>query len=196
MRTAAVIIAGGQSRRMGREKAFVPLMGKPLLAHATERLQPQCDAVVVNANGDAGRFDRFGLAVIPDVMTEIGTPLAGLHAALACGRANRFDAVLTVPSDVPFLPRDLVSRLETDKTARVAAACGQVHFLTGWWNVALLPRLEEALMSGSLWRVQDWVRMCNAETVEWPCDSFDPFFNINTPEDLAEAERIAADFAP
>lgn len=196
MKVAAVIIAGGQSRRMGREKSFVPLLGKPLLTHAVERLQPQCDAVVVNANGDAERFDRFGLVIVPDVLTEIGTPLAGLHAALAYGRANRFDSVLTVPSDAPFLPRDLYSRLKTSKMACVAAACGQEHFLTGLWSVELLPRLEAALGSGTLRRVQDWVRVCEAGTVEWPCEPFDPFFNINTPEDLAEAERIAAEFAP
>lgn len=196
MRVAAVIIAGGQSRRMGREKAFVSLMGTPLLEHAAERLRPQCDTVVINANGDSVRFDRFGFAVFPDVLTEIRTPLAGLHAALAHGRANRFDAVLTVPSDAPFLPRDLCSRLMTDGKASVAGSCDQVHFLTGFWRIGLLPSLEKELSSGTLRRVQDWVRMAEAETVVWPCEPYDPFFNINMPEDLAKAERIAAEFAP
>ncbi len=196
MRVAAVIIAGGKSSRMGREKALIPLVGKHVLTWVIERLQPQCDAVVINANGEASRFDLFGLGVIPDALAGVGSPLAGLDAALAYGRENRFDAVLTVPSDVPFLPRDLCLRLKGCNSPAVAASGGHVHYLTGLWHVDLLSKLKEPLASGSLRRVQDWVRMCSAEAVKWPCEPFDPFFNINTPEDLAEAERIAAEFAP
>jgi molybdopterin-guanine dinucleotide biosynthesis protein A len=196
MRVATVIISGGKSSRMGREKAFIPLSGKYLLTWVIERIRPQCDAVVINANGDASRLGLFGLRVIPDMVKDTESPLAGLHAALAYGRDNRFDAVLVVPSDVPFLPRDLHSRLTLFTKASVAASCGQVHFLTGLWSVDLLPTLEGPLSSGELRRVQDWVRMCGANSVEWPCEPYDPFFNINTPEDLAEAERIAAEFAP
>lgn len=196
MRIAAVIIAGGKSSRMGKEKAFMLLQGKPLLTHIVERLLPPCDTVVVNANGDASRFAQFALDVIPDLITEAGTPLAGLHAALAYGRDNRYDAILTVPSDAPFLPRDLCTRLISDQKANVAAACGQTHFLTGLWSTDLVSNLEYALRSHDLRRAQDWVRMSDAGTAEWPCEPFDPFFNINTPEDLAEAERIAAEFLP
>ena len=110
MRVLGIIIAGGQSRRMGgREKAFVLLDGVRLVERVISRIAFQVDAVVINANGDPLRFASFGHDVIPDEI-EVGTPLAGLHAAIAQGAVEGFDAVLTVPSDTPFLPLDLVAR--------------------------------------------------------------------------------------
>ena len=223
MRIAGVIIAGGKSSRMGEEKALMMLAGKPLLSHIIERVEPQVTVVIVNANGDASRFVQFGLNVIRDSRDDIGTPLAGIHAALSWARGNRFDGVLAVPSDAPFLPRDLAARLEGPEAA-VASSGSQTHYLTGFWPTDLVHILEKALAqsrhsresgnpalvakeSGApafarvtdnsrTVRVQDWVAACHARIVEWPARPFDPFFNVNTPEDLAEAARIAAKFAP
>ena len=195
MRIAGVIIAGGSSSRMGREKALAMLAGKALLSHVIERIASQATAVVINANGDSERFAAFGLTVIADRLTEIGTPLAGLHAALSFAREEGFDAVLTVPSDAPFLPRDLTPRLaEVHSAAVIAASGGQQHFLTGLWSHALLEALEAAIRDGGVVRVKDWAKSCGAAVVDWPDEPYDPFFNVNTPEDLAEARRIAAGF--
>lgn len=197
MRIAGVIIAGGRSSRMGREKALAMLAGKALLGHVIERIAPQVTAVVINANGDPERFAAFGLTVVADRLPGIGSPLAGLHAALSFAREEGFDAVLTVPSDAPFLPRDLARRLaEVHSTAALAASAGQQHFLTGLWSHGLLEELEAAIRDAGLVRVKDWAKSCGAAVVEWPDEPNDPFFNVNTQEELAEARRIVAEFNP
>jgi molybdenum cofactor guanylyltransferase len=197
MRVTGVIIAGGRSSRMGREKALTVLAGKALLNHVIERIDPQVTAVVVNANGDVSRFAAFGLSVIADRRPDIGTPLAGLHAALSFARDKGFDAALTVPSDAPFLPRDLASRLaEVHSAAVIAASAGQQHFLTGLWSHRLLEELEMAIRDVGLVRVKDWAKSCGAAMVEWPVEPYDPFFNVNTPDELAEAERIMLELNP
>lgn len=197
MRSCAVIVAGGRSSRMGREKALEQVHGQIILGRIVARLGPQADAIAINANGDAGRFAKWGLPVIPDVYGNIGTPLAGLHAALSHAAANDFDAVLTAPSDTPFLPVDLMKRLRAaNSLAAIARSGGQSHYLTGLWAVTLLPEIEDALQQPRTPRLQDWCNICNAALVEWPTVPFDPFFNVNTHEELAEAERIAARFEP
>ncbi len=197
MRIAGVIIAGGRSSRMGREKAFELLDGKTLLDHVVERVAPQVTTMVINANGNPGRFESSGLAVFPDRRSGVGTPLAGLHTALLFAREEGFNAALTVPSDAPFVPHDLVSRLAAERcAAAIAASGGQRHFLTGLWSHTLLEDLQSAIDDDAMVRVKDWVAACGAADVEWPVIPFDPFFNVNTPEELAEARRIAAEFRP
>lgn len=193
MRILAVIVAGGRSSRMGREKAFELIGGRTIMSRIVERLAGQVSAVVINANGDVERFRDLGLPVILDVREDVGTPLAGLHAALCFANEQDFDAVLTAPSDCPFLPLDLAGRLAAEGgDAAIAASGGQAHYLTGLWSRHLREDLEQALDQSP--RLQDWARRCGATVVEWPAVPFDPFFNVNTPEELAEAERIAAKF--
>lgn len=192
MRTCGVIVAGGRSTRMGREKAFEMVRGRTIIARVIACLSEQVDAVAINANGDPARFESLGLRVFPDRRGDIGTPLAGLHAALTHARDQGFDLVFTVPSDAPFLPHDFVSRLA--HPAAIASSGGQAHYLTGLWSPALLSDLERAMAETQPLRVQDWARRCSATIVEWPVSPFDPFFNVNTLDELAEAERIAAEF--
>ncbi len=196
MRLAAVIIAGGQSSRMGREKAFETVAGTTILARIITCLQPQVNDIIINANGPADRFRDMGLSVIADFGSGARTPLAGLHTALVHASQHELDAVLTVPSDCPFLPVDLVRRLAMAETAAaIAASGGQAHFVTGLWRPALVQHLGKVLDQPRLPRLQDWAREARAVTVEWPVEPYDPFFNANTPEDLAAANRIAAEFA-
>jgi molybdenum cofactor guanylyltransferase len=193
MRIAAVIVAGGRSSRMGREKAFELIGGRTIISRIVECLSGQASALVINANGDVERFRDLGLPVVGDVRSDVGTPLAGLHAALCLANEQGFEAVLTVPSDCPFLPCDLADRLAAQgHDAAIATSAGQAHYLTGLWPCHVLKDLEQALHQSP--RLQDWARKCNASVVEWQATPFDPFFNINTPEELAEAERIAAEF--
>jgi molybdenum cofactor guanylyltransferase len=195
MRICAVIVAGGRSSRMGREKAFELIGGRSILERIITRVGTQVSAVAINANGGIERFTQTELPIIGDSRPEIGTPLAGLHAALVYANAHGFDAVLTVPSDTPFLPGDLVQRLSTARsTAAIASSGNQAHYLTGLWSPVLLERLGHALEYPRTPRMQDWVKMCDAAGVDWPAEPFDPFFNVNTPQELAEAERIAAEF--
>lgn len=195
MRVLGAVIAGGRSRRMGgQEKSFLPLGGVPLLERVISRIAPQVEDVIINANGDASRFARFGRSVVPDVLTT-GTPLAGLHAALRHGQRLGFDAVLTVPSDAPFLPLNLVARLAaagSQTGAAVAASAGQVHHLTGLWSSAIAGTLDDLLRAERLRRVMDLAEVFEVAVAEWETDPFDPFLNINAPDDLAFAEQQLA----
>ena len=191
MKIFGCIIAGGASSRMGQEKAFVQLGGRPLIAHVASRLSPQVEAFGINANGDAARFSFLGLPVSADRLATGGTPLAGIHAALHYAKNTGFDAVLSVPSDTPFLPLDLRLRLEADAPA-IAASRGQEHYVTGLWPVSLLPSLEAAITQQSLKRVWEWAALVEAKPVDWAAGTHDPFFNINTPADLAQAETYLA----
>jgi molybdenum cofactor guanylyltransferase len=132
--------------------------------------------------------------VIADLLDDVGTPLAGLHAALSFGADDGYDAVLTVPSDSPLLPLDLVQRLtEAGQITGAAHARsgGQDHYLTGLWTTSMAKPLERLIRDQSLRRVQDFVTKAKAEKVVWAAIPHDPFFNVNTPEDLARAEMIA-----
>lgn len=194
MKIIGAIIAGGRSSRMGgREKAFLELASKPVILHVIEQFEPQVDQLVINANGDATRFSEFGLDVIPDVQTSLTTPLAGLHAALKFTKNVEADVLVTVPSDTPFLPFDLVARLLENvgaNGAAIAASGDQEHYIIGAWKTELLDDLESAIANDNLFRVKDWVHRASAQSVVWPVEPYDPFFNVNAPEDLRIAEQI------
>ena len=195
MTICAVIVAGGRSSRMGRDKAFELVRGRSIIDRVIAVLEGQVSDIVVNANTGGNAFGIVGLPVIGDLRTDIRSPLAGLHAALVHADAQGCEAVVTVPCDAPFLPSDLVARLgAANQPAAVAASAGRQHWLTGRWSTALLRDLTAAMDMQRAPRLQDWARMCDARVVDWPAEPYDPFFNVNTPEELAEAERIAAEF--
>lgn len=195
MRVLGAIIAGGQSRRMGgQEKAFITLGGITLMERVISRIAPQVEEVVINANGEAARFARFGQRVVADVL-DTGTPLAGLHAVLCLGQREGFDAVLTVPSDSPFLPLNLVARLAdagAQTGAAVAASGGQVHHLTGLWSSAIGCKLDELMRARTMQRVMDLAVVFDVAAAAWETEPVDPFLNLNTPADLALAEQQLA----
>ena len=195
MRVLGAIIAGGKSTRMdGHEKSFLMLDGATLLERTLSRLRFQVDDVIINANGDATRFAATHVTVVEDLLTNVGTPLAGLQAALYYGSNHGFEAVVTVPSDAPFLPLDLVQRLLSAGAvtgAAIARSGGQDHYITGIWTTAMARPLGRLIETEGMTRVQDFVARTKAEKVVWAAVPHDPFFNINTPPDLAEAELIA-----
>ena len=194
MMIIGAIIAGGLSSRMGgREKAFLELDSKPVILHVIEQFEPQVDQLVINANGEPARFSEFGLEVVPDVLTSLTTPLAGLHAALRFTKSVEADVLMTVPSDTPFLPFNLAVKLLENTMvsgAAIAASGGQEHYIIGAWKTELLDALESAIAKDNLFRVKDWAHRVSAQKVEWPVEPYDPFFNVNTPEDLLRAQHI------
>lgn len=195
-RIPGVILAGGLARRMGGgDKPLRTLAGRALVSHVIDRLAPQCGPLAINANGDPARFAAFGLPVMADDVVD-GGPLAGVLVAMEWASATLGpDAVvLTVPGDCPFLPHDLATRLETERRNRAAAiACavsgGRRHPLTAVWRADLRLALRHALEHEGMRRVGDWAARHGVATVTWDATPIDPFFNANTPEDLAEAER-------
>jgi molybdopterin-guanine dinucleotide biosynthesis protein A len=194
-----VVLAGGLARRMGGgDKPLREIGGQTILARVIKRLNPQCECLLLSANGDPLRFASFGLPVIADAVKHHPGPLAGILAGLDWAAAHPPDAqwILSAPGDCPFLPRDLVERLREAASAEhaelaVAASRGQSHPVIGLWKVALRDALREALVVEGLRRVEDWTRRYRVATVAWTAEPLDPFFNANTVEDLAEAERLA-----
>ncbi len=195
-----VVLAGGRSRRMGgREKALLDLGGRPMLARIVERFAPQVARLAINANGDPTRFAAFGLPVIADQMPDFPGPLAGVMAGLRWASGSAATHVATVSSDAPFIPLDLVARLSrASATASggivVARSGGVVHPVVALWPLGIADMLERALATGER-RVHRWVETQGMSAVEFvPSEiggrTIDPFFNVNTPEDLAEAEKL------
>lgn len=196
----AVILAGGQSRRMGgREKALLMLNGRPLVAHVAERVARQCAPVAINANGDPARFSRIGLPVVADPVPDTPGPLAGILAAMLFARSVNAEAVITVAADTPFFPSDLAARLQEAAGPgglAIAAATDRSgstrsHPVFGHWPVSLAEILEKALREG-VRKVEDFTQTKNARMAAFESAGFDPFFNINTPEHLDEARRLFA----
>jgi len=194
------IIAGGHARRMdGRAKGLLQVSGVPVLARAKARLAPQVDRLVLNTNLPATEFTALGIDTLADDPGSGEGPLAGLLSCLAHGAAQSPTppAILTVPGDCPFLPEDLIARLKEglgNGNAAVATSGGRLHPLTGLWRVDLLPRLQMAIQEQGLRRARDWATDIGAAQVAFPAEPFDPFFNINTPDDLARAEALAVQF--
>ncbi len=195
-----VVLAGGLSRRMGGgDKGLLELGGRPMLTHVVCRLRPQVGALIINANGDPARFATFGLPVIADGVADFPGPLAGILAALDWAAANRPDVefILSAAADCPFLPRDLVARLceamrEQNAELAVAASDGQSHPVIGLWSVSLREQLRHALVVEDVRKIDRWTARFKLATVTWPTTPLDPFFNANTIDDIAEAERLAA----
>lgn len=203
MRIAGVILAGGMARRMGGgDKALMELAGATLLARVIARLEPQVDALAINANGDPARFERFGLPVIPDTVEGFAGPLAGVLAGLRWAGAEGRSHIVTAAGDTPFFPEDLVKRLSAAAEAEGApialAATDDPergrsdHPTFGLWPVALADDLEHALTVDDLRKVVAWTRRHGAARAVFGGAGTYPFFNVNTPEDMAEAERLLA----
>jgi molybdenum cofactor guanylyltransferase len=197
--TLGVLLAGGLARRMGGgDKPMRPIGGRSILARAIARLKPQCDGLILSANGDPARFKDFGLPVIADTVENHPGPLAGVLACLDWAAANRPEIswVLSVAADCPFLPRDLVARLhharaEQNAELAVAASGRRSHPVIGLWRVGLREELRHALVVEDIRKVDRWTARYRLATVTWPAEPLDPFFNANTVDDLAEAERLA-----
>lgn len=195
----AVILAGGLSRRMGRPKPALHLGGQTMLARIIGRLEPQAGHIAVNLNG-AGQATIDGNPVIGDTVPGFLGPLAGVLAAMRHVAATTPAAthVLVVPTDTPFFPQDLSQRLTEAMTTRdqiaVASSGGALHPLFALWPVSLADDLEQWVTTDPKRRVRAFIERHPSVTVDFPMadtagGSFDPFFNINTPDDLLQAEE-------
>ncbi|MFO1067005.1 MAG: molybdenum cofactor guanylyltransferase MobA [Geminicoccaceae bacterium] len=193
---AGVVLAGGRSSRMGGgDKFLLPVAGRPLLARVLDRLGPQVATVVLTVNGDPQRLPDLGVPLVADDGEPHRGPLAGMLAGLrwACSR-HGIGWILTVPADTPFLPGDLASRLAAAVAAGATAACaasaGRRHPAVALLPVGLAASLEAFLAAGHR-RAGDWLAAVGAVPVDFPVEPVDPFLNVNTPDELAAAGRLA-----
>lgn len=197
--TLGLILAGGLARRMGGgDKPLRRVGGRTVLERVADALRPQVSALLLNANGDPARFAAYAMPVLPDPVPDYPGPLAGVLAGLEWAAANRPDAgwMLSVPGDAPFLPADLVARLHRARAAAgvplaCAASGGWTHPVVGLWPVDIAPALRAAV-EGGLSKIDRFTAAHGVVAAEWPSSPVDPFFNANRPEDLDEAERLAA----
>lgn len=195
-----VVLAGGQSARMGGgDKCLRLLGGQSLLDRAIARARPQVDELLLNANGDVTRFSAIDLPIIPDSIEGYAGPLAGILSALEWAREQRPSCthVASFASDTPFFPVDLVARLihaarEQQQPLACAASGGRAHPVFGLWPVALADDLRHAMMRENMRKVDAWTARHGVALAEYPLLPFDPFFNINQPEDLALAAQLAS----
>lgn len=203
-----VILAGGLSRRMGGQaKALMPLAGRPMIAHVIERIRPSADACILNVNGDNSAYAQFGLPIVADAFGDYAGPLAGLLSGMIWAAEHRPDArhVVTAPCDTPFLPENYVGALVEaaagdSGTIVIAASAGRSHFASGLWPLALSDRLAAYLAAGER-RTQSWIEQNPNRSVTFPLvddggSGFDPFFNVNTPEDLSAVESFVRERRP
>jgi molybdopterin-guanine dinucleotide biosynthesis protein A len=198
-RPPAIILAGGRATRMGGgDKGLREVGGQRLIDRVIARIAPQCGPIALNANGDPARFADLGLPVLPDNLPDHPGPLAGVLAGMDWAASIGAEAVVSVAADTPFFPRDLVERLEAaagPSGVALAASPDETgklwhHPTFGLWPVALRDDLREALQGG-LRKVVLWTDRHGAGTASFSSSPFDPFFNINTPDDIAEAEKLA-----
>jgi len=195
-----IILAGGLAKRMGGgDKCLLPLAGKTLLQRTVERAQPQVGSLLLNANGNSLRFARTRLPVIPDVHPGNLGPLAGIHAGLSWMQSTNPDAewLASFASDTPFFPTDLVARLFSAVTSQhaqlaVATSKSRAHPIFALWHASLLGKIDQQLQTGDIPRLQDWIKQQKLVEVDFAVESYDPFFNINVPQDLYAAEPLVA----
>lgn len=189
-----VILAGGQARRMGGgDKGLLPLGSSTILGHVMDRLAPQVAGLALNANGEHDRFASFGLPVVSDSVEGFAGPLAGVLAGLDWAAEQGADYIVTAAADTPFFPADLVPQLllaaeDQKHPIALARTDNGRHPTFGLWPVALRDDLRTSLEDGTR-KVVQWTDKHGTAMADFPTGRFDPFFNVNTPEDLALAQN-------
>lgn len=201
-----VLLAGGLSRRFGGgDKCLNVLAGRILLERVVERVRPQVGSLILNANGDGARFAHVKLNPMPEIVADIAPgalgPLAGVLTGMAWARSHMRGArwVATFATDAPFLPCDLVDQLSAavrhqEASIAIASSKGRAHPVFALWSMELMDDLRLAVAEEGLRKVMTWVERYPVAEVDFSTVPVDPFFNINTPEDLARAEQFIEGF--
>jgi molybdopterin-guanine dinucleotide biosynthesis protein A len=186
----------------GGDKARIAIGRVTILERVLACLTPQCTRVAINANGDPARFADTKLPVVADTVPDFAGPLAGILAGLdwAALQKPQCEWLVSAPGDCPFLPNDLVARLHAARAAAgTALACAHSgewrHPVIGLWPLALREDLRHAILADGLRKIEGWTKRHGVAVADWPAEPVDPFFNVNTPEDAAQAQAIAAQFS-
>ncbi len=194
-RAAGVVLAGGRSRRMGGVvKALLPLAGKPMIQHVIERVRPQVSELMLSVEEPDRAFEFLKLEQVPDRVPGSRGPLGGLFSALV-SMDSRYDWLLLVPCDAPFVPGDLFEKLfyqalESNRPGAVASVASEIQPTFSIWHRSLLPDLEHAVLREDMAGFKQFLDGVKLAVVDWPLMDSSAFFNINDQEALNEADRL------
>jgi molybdopterin-guanine dinucleotide biosynthesis protein A len=196
--TIGILLAGGRATRMGGgDKSLRTIGGKTILDHVIATMRPQCAALVLNANGDVARLAAYGLPIVADDVPNFAGPLAGILAGLDFIAAYYPKAAfaVSVATDTPFLPHDLVAHLHVARQAADATlACARsgrsTHPVIGLWPIGIRADLRHALVGEDIRKIDRFTQRHSIAYADWQMEPYDPFFNANVPDDLEAAERI------
>jgi len=187
---AALILAGGKASRIGGgDKPLLEVGGDTMMSRIVTALRDEVAAIAISANGDLGRFAEFRLPVLPDGQFAGEGPLAGVLAGLDWAGPIGASALLTVPGDMPFVPRGLASTLSPPPAC--AASNGRAHHLVALWPVGCRDELRALLSAPGRRDVGHFAQHIGMRRVDFPVAKWDAFMNVNTPEDLTVARAIA-----
>jgi molybdopterin-guanine dinucleotide biosynthesis protein A len=195
-----ILLAGGLARRMGGgDKGLKTLGGETILSRIITAVAPQCSGLVLNANGDVARLAGHGFPIVPDDVPDFAGPLAGILAGLdwIAEHHPESELAVSIPTDTPFLPSDLVARLleARDKDSAdvaIATSGGQTHPVVALWPVAIRQDLRHALIAEHIHKMGLFIERHRVAHADWPVEPYDPFFNANEPDDIFQAEKILA----
>jgi molybdenum cofactor guanylyltransferase len=195
-----ILLAGGLARRMGGgDKGLKTVGGETILARIIKTVQPQCAGLVLNANGDVSRLANLGFPIVPDNVPDYAGPLAGILAGLDWIAAHHPEcqSAISIPTDTPFLPGDLVARLQEARSEAkadiaIATSGGSTHPVVALWPVALRGDMRHALVDEHIHKMGFFIDRHKIAQADWPVEPYDPFFNANEPQDIARAEKILA----
>ena len=196
MMISSVIMAGGKARRMGGlDKALIKLNGKEIISYVIEKISKQTDDIVINTNRDQSNFKKYNLDIVTDTIEGFQGPLAGILSGMEWfyNLNKKIEWIVSSPVDSPFLPEDLIEKLflsvtKNKKLIAVAKSHGRIHPVFAIWNMSLRTSLQEAI-NNDIKKIDEFTKRFNPEIVEFN-SKVDPFFNINTPEDLIMAEKL------
>jgi len=195
----SVILNGGLSRRMeNQNKALLQLANKPLIEHVLENLKPQCETIIINCNIESDELEPYGLPIVKDSLDGFLGPLAGILAAMEWVKKHKPDCKLlaSVPIDTPFLPRDLINKLnqalQEDQSDLICAVSnGRSHPVIGLWPIHLMDELRSAIVDEGVLKVDLWTSRYKTAHLSFDYQTIDPFFNINCDDDLLQAELFS-----
>jgi len=196
----ALIMIGGQSKRMGGvNKSFIEFNNKKIFDKILERIKPQIENIIVNCNDEEEKLKKYKIPIIKDIKKGYLGPLAGIHSAMNWITNNHSDIkwLITLPGDTPFIPQNLISSFKNKISPKSKIILVQSNFKThpiiGAWHISLLSSLNSQLDKG-LRKIMTWAKLYPIDYINYPTESYDPFFNINTKEDIIKAIEIEKNF--
>jgi len=192
------ILAGGQSKRMGKDKLFLELNNKKLIEHTIDKVKKYLKKVIIITNQDNEFFSKNNLTTVKDCVEGQLGPLVGILTAMKWAKENlnKCSWIATFPCDTPFFPESIIkSFIEESKKKESLILCasshGRKHNIFGLWSLDLYDKLKDDLMNKKVRKVQDWIEKNKIKNLEFEFKDYDPFFNINTKEDLEFAKKLS-----